>query len=376
MDDLERSESSHELEQWIQESSALLTPPPDWEPNLNVARARLEARLHRRSRTKRYLLVAATAAAFACVVFYTVVPSGRALAQQISGNGFFVIRLYRVDQLWRWITLVRPGPMLLGNLAEDLRSLHTQALTESVAPQVVSDVAEAAQRAGFIPRLPHSDVLVKSPKLSILGPMSYGTVVRTADLERVLASRGVSDQDVPKSWDGSQITLQIGTTVTAEWTDVPNESSGKIEWSEVTLTQGPPPVVTTPAGFDLTAFTVANLRAAGLRNREAALKLGKLNTTALALLLGNNRTQKHVGVREVDLPWGPATLIEEFGNGSAYTNWLGQSAGPKVERVTLLWSVPDRVYVLSGTMRVPSEMVSLDFASDLTEAVNLAITTY
>jgi len=374
MDD-PRSESSQNLEQWIQGCTALLAPSADWEPDLNVARARFAARRRRRLRLRRYSLIAAMAAVVACVVLYGILPPRKVFAQRINSTGsYFVFRLYRVEQLWRWITLVRPGPVLLPSLQEHLGLLHAQALTESGAAQAVSDVAEATRRAGFVPFLPHSEVLSKSPQLSVFGPMSYRTVVRTADLEQALRERGVPDQDVPKSWDGTQITLQMGARVAAEWTDVPAGSSGESEWLELTLVQVPPLVVATPTGFDLAAFTAANLRAAGMRNRQAALKLAQLNTTAPALLLGNLPAPRHAGVRAVDLLAGPATLIEEFAmpRPGARSGWF-EPSGPEVERVTLLWSRPDRVYMLSGTMRVPCDMFGLDMAGALTDLMDLAI---
>ena len=56
------------------------------------------------------------------------------------------------------------------------------------------------------------------------------------------------------------------------------------------------------------------------------------------------------------------------------TNWFGYSGGPSVERITLLWSVPGRAYVLRGVMSVPSEMTSLDLAGAVTNAIDLANT--
>jgi hypothetical protein len=203
--------------------------------------------------------------------------------------------------------------------------------------------------------------------------MSFGTVFSTADLELALRNAGVSYQDVPKDWDGARIALQIGATVTAEWSDVPDEWSGQIEWSDLTLAQGLPPLVEVPSGFDLTAFTVLNLRTA-LLGRENALRFAQRATTAPALLFGNNGKLKVFAVREVNLRRGPATFIEEFRDFNSHTNWFGFDGGPSVERITLLWSVPDRMYVLRGVMSVPSEMVSLDLAGAVTNAIDLANT--
>jgi len=95
-------------------------------------------------------------------------------------------------------------------------------------------------------------------------------------------------------------------------------------------------------GSDLAAFPLTALRAAGLRNRAMAWRLAQRPGTAPALLSGYLPPHL-VGVREVDLRAGPATLIEELGNGDPDSFF-----GPRVERVTLLWGAPDRMYVLSG----------------------------
>jgi hypothetical protein len=46
------------------------------------------------------------------------------------------------------------------------------------------------------------------------------------------------------------------------------------------------PVVAAPPGFDLAAFALATLRAAGLRNHAMALRLAQLPITAPPLLFG------------------------------------------------------------------------------------------
>ena len=372
-------EALQDLEQWIQGCSILLDPPAGWEPNPRVARARFEARLRRRRRLTRFWLAAVTATVLACVALAMIRPS-RAFAQKTGGGT--ADPLYRVRRLWDWAAFVRSGPVLLPSLAADLKLLDAQPLAEPGAPQVVSSVEEAARLGGFVPQLPHSDVLLNPPRLSVVDPMISRTTVSTADLKRLLTQADVSDQSVPVSWDGAQITLQIGTTVTAEWINVPDEWSGEIEWSKLTLTQGPMPVVVTPAGFDLATFTEANLRAAGMRNRKVALQLSGLQTTAPALLLAR-QTQRHVAVLPVNfysfslVYTRLAALIEEFETrqGANYDH-----GGPPVERMTLVWSAPDRepnrVYVLTGTLRNPSDMFSLDFAGALTNLMDMATSMY
>jgi hypothetical protein len=253
-----------------------------------------------------------------------------------------------------------------------VKALHTRQLAKPDGPQAVSNAAEAALRAGFSPRLPDSSVLSGSARLSVLGHMSFVAVIGTADLAQALRTAGVRDQPVPQQWDGAQLTLQIGATVTASWSDVSDERSGGMAWSDLTLTQGPMPVVTAPTGFDLEAFAVTGLRAAGMRNQDMVLRLAQHRTTAPALLFGYLTPYHFVGAREVNLRTGPATLIEEFGSASQDAGFGSSDGMPTVERLTLLWSAPDRVYVLSGVTKTPATMMSFDLAAALASTIDLA----
>jgi hypothetical protein len=369
MDNLERRESSQELSPWVKACSDLLAPPADWEPNLNTALARFEdradARLRWRSRMKRYLLVGAMATLLACVAVPAIPPT-RAFAQQIGNGGW-----RRVEQLWYWITIVR-GPWAQLNMLPDAeKALHSQRVVKPGGPQAVSNAAEAALRAGFIPRLPNSSVLSGSPRLSVLGPMSFVAVISGADLAEALRTARVLDRQVPQQWDGAQLTLQIGATVIASWSD---ERSGVTAWSELTLAQGPIPEVTAPAGFNLESFAMADLQAAGMWNRDMAQRLAQHPSTVPALLFGCVTAYHYVRVLEVNLRTGSATLIQEFGLASQ-EHGFGYSDGvPRVERLTLLWSMRDRVYVLSGRTEPPPGILSADLAAAVASAIDLANT--
>ena len=133
---------------------------------------------------------------------------------------------------------------------------------------------------------------------------------------------GVDDQPIPKEWDGAQLSIHVGSAITASWEE------------GIALFQHPPLALSAPAGFDFTTYWTAALRAAGV-NREQAQKLAGRLTTTPTLLLGIDR-ENRVAIREVNLHSGSATLIENIDK-------MG-----KVKHVTLIWSVADRVYHLSG----------------------------
>jgi len=315
-----------ELSRWVEERIAAVAPPAEWEPDVDLARARFESRRSafgdahrgalgaRRRAIRRYWLAGAAAAAMACAVLVWY-PGARVRAQE----------------LWRRLTVGRIEVVRVDfdSLPDEAKSLRAQPIHRPGPAEVAADAAEAAQRAGFVPRLPSPGVLPGTPKLSVLGPMSFGTVIQAADLELALRKAGISDEAVPRQWDGAQLTVEIGSTVNAAW-------------DQVGIMQGLPPVLSTPMGFDVGAFATAVLRAAGM-NRDAAQRFGRRLVSQPALLLGI-ATQDAVSVREVNLRTGPATLIEDLGDNG------------QVERVAILWSVPDRVYLLSGTLRADLAM--------------------
>jgi hypothetical protein len=370
MEDLQHPESSQDLSLWAKACADLLAPPADWEPNLSSARARFEARAddrhRRRAGLKHYLLASAMAALIACIAVPSI-PQTRAFAQQIGNGGWS-----RLEQLWYWVTLVRRPPSPLGRLLDVVKALHVRQVLKPRSPQPVSNAAEAALHAGFTPRLPDAGVLAAPPKLSVLGPMSFAAVIGAADLSS-LALRNAGAQ-VSMQWDRAPLTLQIGATITASWPDASDARSGGTAWSELTLAQCPAPVVTAPPGFDLEAFAMAGLQAAGLRNGDRAQQLARLTTTVPALLFGYPTPYHFVGVREVGLRSASATLIEEFGLAGPEDGFGYSDGVPRIERITLLWSLRDRVYLLTGRTVPPAGMLSAGLAAALASVIDLANT--
>jgi hypothetical protein len=343
------------LTAWVQTQVALLDPPAGWQPSAAIARGRFEGRL-RQSRTRRYWLIAAAAVAIVCALI-PAIPATRALAQPAEFPGRYHLRL---DSAWYWIAMVWNGPGVVFNNLDGApataKALRAQALSNLAAAQAVPTLAEASRHAGFDARFPHA---LEYPQVSVLDPASLDTVVSTADLDSALRKAGHRDVEVPASWDGARIEIRLGAAVIAEW-------SGAGEWSRLTLTQMPLPEVSTPAGFDVEEFAATSLRV-GHASRERLMKFTRLPTIAAALLIGKEtrRALPVVVARQVDLRTGPATLIEEMEYGSDT---------PMIVRLSLLWSAPDRVYILSGVPAEPPQMVSADLARARTNLAAIADT--
>lgn len=341
-----------ELSTWVQRGVELLAPPLGWEPDRKTARTRVAARVHRPSPVRRFLLIAATALGIVCV-FVAFVPLTKVLAQQ-TGIGW-----HGLDHLWFWFTGGHHEPVRLGALPGEMRSLPVHAVTAPAPPQVAPDVAEASRSAGFVPRLPGSGVIPGTPRLTIFGPASSSAVFKAADLESALREARVVGQTVPAAWDGARISMRIGSQVVAEWFHVPDSASGANAWAHIILAQSAPPVFTLPPGIDFTSIAALTLQATSM-NPETARHFAQYAVPSAALLAGAGAREEIgandlVMVREVTLRRAPAILIEAFEN---------SGRGPRIDRIILMWNVPDRVYLLKGDLNT-----SLDSGYDLAGAL-------
>lgn len=312
MDNLERTE----LSAWVQASVDLLAPPAEWEPEF-----RRQMRRYRHSRLKRYTLVAAMAAA---LIVMATIPPVQVLAQKMENNGW-----RRMEEIWDWVTLVSRPPSPMVELGDAIKALM---IRQTASPTL-------AAGAGFTPSLPDATILSAAPRLSVTGPQSFTSA--------------------------AQVTMQIAATVNAIWSNVTDQRGGT-QWASLTLTQGPLPVVTGLPSMNLAAFATETLRTAGMRNAGRVERLAHLPTTLPALLYGYLSPSQFVSARDVDLRSGPATLIEEF--------TIAQIPGnPGIDRITLLWTVRNRAYLLTGIPKNRlTDLLSFDLAATLASEIDLA----
>jgi hypothetical protein len=150
-------------------------------------------------------------------------------------------------------------------------------------------------------------------------------VVKTADLQLALQKAGVTDQRVPAQWDGAQLALHTSAGVIAEWPDV-------------MLAQSLPLTLTAPAGFDFSAYSALVLRVVGVAPDEAQRLAQRMGTVPPLIAPIDSDLEKTGAIEEITLNSGPATLLRQTGDDGA------------AKRITVVWSVPDRVYVLTGNL--------------------------
>ena len=288
----------------------LLAPPPDWRPDADAARRRFEERARRPRASRRVLMPAAAVAAVAVAI-------------ALGSTG---IRL-AAQQVWQWISVGRIEVVRVNfdDLPNEARSLFAQQLNDVEPPRPVATLAEATSIAGFEPRLPRAGLMPGEPKLSVMGPMVHGTVIKVADVELALRKAGVTDQPVPRSWDGAKLEFRIGSSIFAEW-------------PEMMLIQGLRPTYSVSPGLDLGEFGTVMLRALGMP-RNAAERFGRRMRETPSMLCGVG-IDDNAAVSEVRLRHGYGTLIENFGEDG------------RLERVELLWGAGDRLYAFSGAASI------------------------
>ena len=277
-----------------------LDPPVEWQPDADAALTRLRARIAATPRA--YLWwkwpVWASAAIVAAILLW---PAGLALAQQF----------------WQFLTLPKLAFVRVNAWPEGVPGPELKLGGLPIPPQHARDIDEARWRVHYDPRLPHAGVLFGSPKLSTTVSLSAGIVVKAADLELALARAGVKDQSVPRQWEHARLALHTSPLVIAEWPDV-------------VLVQSLPLTLSASPNFDFDAFSALILRIGGVSAEDAA-RLAKSSDTIPPWLVPIPRELKAQStIEQVALNSGTGTLVGEG------------------ERVTIMWTVPDRVYLLSG----------------------------
>jgi hypothetical protein len=289
---------------WVAEKMAGLDPPAGWNPDTVGALAGIH---NRRPSKSAWYYWATPAALFVSVLM--LFPAARAAAQQ----------------LWQFLTVrriafVRVNPWPKGIPAPEAKLIGTM-----VPPIPANDVDQARWRVHYDPRLPHAGVLSGNPRLSTTFGLSAGTVIKTAVLQNALQAVGITNVTIPPQWDNAQLTLHTSAVVIAEWPDI-------------IFAQSLPLTMTAPPGFDFPAFSAVILRVLGVKPAEAQRLATQMGTTPAWIAPIDRDFDKFADIEEIQLASGPATLVQEKANDGS------------VDRLTLVWSVPDRVYVISGKL--------------------------
>jgi len=296
---------------WVRERLAVLDVPREWEPDGPAARQRLEiARQRSASSSRAWTWRLATAAAV--MIMIGAIPAVQVAAQRawdiLFAREVSVLRI-DLDNLPREISEALLSPGLIGG----------------VSGHSVASLTDASAQAGFTVRSASSDLLPGTPEMTLVSPLTAELVLRVDALERAARRANVTDRAVRPEWAGVPIRLSTGALVIATY-----PSNG------ATLLQTTPIGITVPAAFDFPGFVEFALRLVGFQPPEAAALAARTAVGPMAFL-GIPRSDR-VRVEEVVVRSGIATLIHDL------------DEKDPAERVTLIWSGADRLYVLSGPM--------------------------
>ena len=300
-----------ELRHWVLQQTAHLDPPAGWHPDSRPALVRFHTRMEQAARPRSmWLRWPAWAAALALLIAgVLLLPEGRAAAQQI----------------WQFLTVRRVAFIRVKGWPEGVRSPQVALIGTPLPPLPARDLDDARWRVHYDPRLPRPGVLSSSPRLYTTFSLSAGTVVHAPDLELALRKSGVTDQSVPPQWDGAKLAVHTSAIVIAEWPDI-------------VLTQSLPLTLSAPEGFDFPAFSALVLRVLGVPPADAQRFAEQAGTAPPWLAPLASDFNQRATIEEITLNSGPATLMEAPAGAGSF------------KRITIVWSVPDRVYLLSGNV--------------------------
>jgi hypothetical protein len=295
---------------WVDERLATLKTVDETEPDVIRARTKLRERQSGSAPRRRGMWLLAAAAACLAVA---ALPWPRAMAQQV----------------WDRLMLGRIAVVQVDEegVSEEIASVFTM----DSAPheqEPVADAAEAERIAGFRPLLPPTGILKGKPALSIVKRYVLATrPLKTADIERALATAGVSDIAVPKEWEGLTLTAETGPVVVAAY-------------DGVEIMQSAPFRMNTPPGFQFGRFMEMAFRVFGRRADEAKALGAKLEANPALVLHFPEREP----VRDVALRSGHGIIVGDLSSD---------------DLICFFWNTSDRIYIVSATNVSEQKLVAL-----------------
>lgn len=281
---------------WAQRQMALLEPPSDWQPSPENALTR-----RRPQRSPALAWALSIAAMLLCAL--ALAPGSRAFAQHV----------------WQFLT-VRPLAFVRVNeWPEGVPSPKINLLGMPIPPLPAKDLDQMRARLRYEPRLPRG-VLEGAPKLYTTFPLAAGTIVKVADFNLAKSKVGLTSLNIPPQWEGARIALHTSGIAIAQW-------------PRIALLQSLPLTLTAPDGFDFPTFSATVLQILGVNETEAARLAQNAGTVPPWLVPMSKSLLPGATLEEVSLTSGTGTLMREQGG-----------------RTSILWTVSDRVYLLTGTL--------------------------
>jgi hypothetical protein len=201
----------------------------------------------------------------------------------------------------------------LGRLPNSMRAFFVDPVPDGVP---VDNLAEAAKRAGFTPRV----LTGKMPqRMFITNMVNNEATINVAALTAAVRDAKLQDVTVPADWDRVTLELQQRPGIL-------------IDYGDFYIAQGPPrTLTTTPPGFPMAQCLEVMFRVMGISATEARALRDSFATNASTYLPIAPRFD--MDIRQVALPSGSGLLLQNADKGG---------------ELAFMWSTGDRSYFLTG----------------------------
>ena len=242
-----------------------------------------------------------------------------------------LLGLFRVDR----ITVVSFDPDAAEGSRERLEANEAaiEALMEDVTIDESGDVEEvnsaedAADRAGFAPRLPSA---MEGANLAVKPQALARYTLDQPKLQALFDALGV-DVQIPEAVDGQDVTVQVPAMVIAAQGCKPTDPRRSLPEDCTGLMQLPSPTVDAPEGLDMQAMGAAMLQFLGLSPDEAEQLSQRIDwTTTLVVPVPQG---EGISYQDVSVDGVTGTLLREDDE----------------ERYMVMWAKEGMLYVLNGT---------------------------
>jgi hypothetical protein len=303
------------VERWADECMASLEAG-EWQPDIEarLRQAQHNARVRRqRRRTSAWTAVSVAAACLIVLSFPSARTRAQLLFQRVALRGIQIVGL-RPDLysafLFEWT--IRPAPAHL-----------------------VSGPDAAGREAGFTPVLPDWTMVsqpVPSFGIGVMGGGAGTYEVSVSDLRSALKQGGSVDIEVPGSWNGARIGIEISPRI-------------YLNARGFFLIQSLPDHITMPEGFAFERFVEALLRIGGLPQEQSRVIAQRVGSNPTAIL--GIPPDSEIETREVQLLSGTGVLIE---NTTGKAMPAGCVLCPGFREVVLAWQTPERNYVMKTAL--------------------------
>ena len=220
-----------------------------------------------------------------------------------------LLSLFRVQQ----ITVISFDPQAasqgsdrLANSEDTIRQLFKDNLevVEQGEVQKLSDPDDAAQTAGFLPRMPATS---EKPQFFVKPGMQANFTIDQPTLQSLIEAAGM-DIQIPEEMNGQVVTLDVPTALVAVYGGCEvTDQSDMLPAGCTALAQMPSPSVSAPEGLDVPKMGEAMLQFLGYSPAEARAMSARIDwTTTLILPIPQG---EEISYQDVTTDGVPATFL-------------------------------------------------------------------